>query len=116
MRIQAIALFILLALVTGCVGTFDRLTPIEGELASSDGRPLNGCSLQAIDATTGQPVPGTRAEVTGRFRTGFANPPRSGRYFIAIDCGPRRLPFKSPEMDFSIVKPIDLGRIEMGAK
>jgi len=113
MRIQAIAL---LVMVSACVGTFDRLTPIEGELVFSDGRPLNGCSLQAIDAITGQAIPGTQAEVNGRFRTGFANPPRSGRYFIAIDCGPKNIPFKSQEMDFSIIKPIDLGRIEVATR
>ncbi len=113
MRVQAIAL---LVLVSGCLGTFDRLTPIEGELVSTNGRPLSGCSLQAIDGSTGQVIPNTQAEVNGRFRTGFANPPRSGRYFITIDCGPKSVPFKSKEMDFSIVKPIDLGRVEIGTR
>jgi len=113
MRIQAV---VLLVLISGCVGTVDRLTPIEGELVFTESRPLNRCLLQAVDATTARAIPDTQAEVSGQFRTGLANPPRSGRYFITIDCGPRSVPFRSQEMDFSIVKPIDLGRIVIATK
>jgi hypothetical protein len=107
---------VLMFMITGCLGTFDQLIPIEGEIVGSDGRYLTGCSLEARNADTGQQVKNTREQIEGRFRTGISNPPRSGQYFLAIDCGPSLATYRSPEFDFSISKPIDLGRIVLKLK
>lgn len=106
----------LLLVVTGCVGTLDRLTPIEGHIVAADGRPLKGCWLEARNASTGDPVKNTREQIDGRptdghFRSGFVNPPSSGRYFIILDCGPSLTAHRSSEFDFSISKPVNLGRV-----
>jgi hypothetical protein len=98
-------------IISGCVGTFDRVLPIEGELVGSDGQSLRGCWLEAKNASTDETVKNTRTQIDGRFRTGFANPPRSGSYVLTIDCGPSLAMYRSSEFDFSISKPVDLGRV-----
>jgi hypothetical protein len=111
----------LLLILTGCVGTSDRLTPIEGHIVSADGRSLRGCWLEARSASTGEAIKGTREQIDGQssdghFRTGFVNSPSSGRYFIAIDCGPTLTSYRSSEYDFAISKPIDLGQIVLNPR
>jgi hypothetical protein len=102
--------------ISGCVGTYDRVQLIEGELVGSDGSFLNGCWLEAKSSNADEPVKNSRTQVDGRFRAGLVNPPSKGTYFLTIDCGPSLAVYKSAGIDFSISKPVDLGKIVLKRK
>jgi len=105
--------WIALSVLTGCVGTVDRLIPVQGQLVDESGSLITGCELSLTEKSASAQRYSARQRVNGEFKIEFFSwAPSYSSFEVSVEC-PNREPFLSKS--YSVLgagqNGIDIGQV-----
>lgn|SRR5689334_10837079 len=104
---------IALCALTGCVGTVDRLIPVQGQLVDESGSLITGCELSLTEKSASSQRYSARQRVSGEFKIEFTSwAPTYSSLEVLVEC-PNRERFLSES--YSVLSAgqngIDIGQV-----